>query len=133
MEVSAVSAEDKEIIPEEMHDLERGFDIDLARSMPESQGSYNFTLELKEGEPLPPISKPYWLTPDQMEEAKNQITEMESCGMISPSKSPMAAPLFFVKKKDGGQRMCIDYRKLNEITVRDAYPLPNMEALLENA
>ena len=68
-----------------------------------------------------------------MEEAKNQITEMESCGMISPSKSPMAAPLFFVKKKDGGQRMCIDYRKLNEITVRDAYPLPNMEALLENA
>jgi hypothetical protein len=54
-------------------------------------------------------------------------------GMIAPSDSPMAAPLFFVPKKDGGHRMCIDYRKLNAITVRDAYPLPNMEALLEAA
>ena len=53
--------------------------------------------------------------------------------MISKSTSRMAAPLFFVPKKDGGQRMCIDYRKLNEITIRDTYPLPNMESLLEAA
>ena len=53
--------------------------------------------------------------------------------MISKSKSCMAAPLFFVPKKGGEQRMCIDYRKLNDITIRDAYPLPNMEALLESA
>jgi hypothetical protein len=63
-----------------------------------------------------------------MEEARSQLRELEEAGMIEPSDSPMAAPLFFVPKKDGGQRMCIDYRKLNEITVRDAYPLPNMEA-----
>jgi len=53
--------------------------------------------------------------------------------MIESSDSPMVAPLFFVPKKDGTQRMCIDYQKLNEITIRDAYPLPNMEQLLEAA
>ena len=133
MEVAAVSEEDKQIIPEELHDLEKGFDIALARTMPETRGTFNFTIKLKEGEPLPPRSRPYRLTPDQMEEAKRQIEELESSGMISKSQSPMAAPLFFVGKKDGGQRMCIDYQKLNDITVRDAYPLPNMEALLEDA
>ena len=49
------------------------------------------------------------------------------------SQSPFGAPLFFVPKKDGSQQMVIDYQKLNDITVRDAYPLPNMEALLEIA
>ena len=53
--------------------------------------------------------------------------------MIEKSESPFVAPLFFVPKKDGSQQMVIDYRKLNDITVRDAYPLPNMEALLEVA
>ena len=53
--------------------------------------------------------------------------------MISPLTLPFAAPLFFAPKKDGGQQMCIDYRKLNKITIRDAYPLPNMESLLESA
>ncbi len=61
-----------------------------------------------------------------MEEAKSQIRELEDAGMISPSMSPFTTPLFFVPKKDGGQRMCIDYRKLNETTIRDAYPLPNI-------
>ena len=67
-----------------------------------------------------------------MEEAKKQIEELEQCGMISPSKSCIATPLFFVPKKDRTQRMCIDYQALNNITVKDAYPLPNMEALLES-
>ena len=117
MELAVVSEEEKQTIPEELHDLERGFDIALARSMPETRGPFNFTIKLKDGEPLPPRAKPYRLMPDQMEEAKNQIKELEDCGMISKSQSPMAAPLFFVSKKDGGQRMCIDYRKLNDITI----------------
>ena len=73
------------------------------------------------------------MTPAQIEEARTQIDKLLAAGMISESDSCMAAPLFFVPKKDGGQRMCIDYHKLNKITVRDAYPLPNMELLLEVA
>ena len=68
-----------------------------------------------------------------MDEAWKQLKELEDAGMIEDSTSPMAAPLFFVPKKDGTQRMVIDCRKLNDITVKDAYPLPNMEELLEAA
>ena len=103
MEVATVSEEDKQIIPEELHNLEKGFDITLARAMPETRENFNFTIKLKEGEPLPPRARPYRLTPNQMEEAKTQIQELESSGMISKSQSPMAAPLFFIGKKDGGQ------------------------------
>ena len=101
--------------------------------MPETQKPYNFMIQLMEGKELPQFVKPYQLMPGQMEEAKKQIEELEQCRMISLSKSCIAAPLFFVPKKDGTQRMCIDYQALNNITVKDAYPLPNMEALLESA
>ena len=122
-----------EAIPKEYHDLAEGFNNEKACSFPRDWGDYNFSIEFKEGAKLPLCAKPYWLTQDQLEEAQKQIKELKACGMISPSKSPMAAPLFFVPKKDGTQQMCIDYHKLNDITVKDAYPLPNMEALLESA
>jgi len=68
-----------------------------------------------------------------MEEVSKQLQELEEAGMIEDSSSLIAAPLFFVPKKDGTQRMVIDYRRLNNVTVKDAYPLPNMEELLEAA
>ena len=132
-EISAISVSEAAIVPTEYQDLRDVFDIEKARQYPPSRGDYDFKIDLKEGAKLPPPSKPYRLTPGQMEEMESQLRELEEAGMIEPSDSPMAAPLFFVPKKDGTQRMCIDYRKLNEITVRDAYPLPNMEALLELA
>ena len=133
MEISAIGKEEMDIVPPELHSRLPGFDIEKARAMPETRKPYNFTIQLKEGKELPRFAKPYQLTPAQMEEAKKQIEELECCRMISPSKSCIAAPLFFIPKKDGTQRMCIDYRALNNITVKDAYPLPNMEALLESA
>ena len=133
MEISAIGKEEMDIVLLELHSRLPGFDIEKARAMPETRKPYNFTIQLKEGKELPRFAKPYWLTPAQMEEAKKQIEELERCRMISPSKSCIGAPLFFVPKKDGTQRMCIDYRALNDITVKDAYPLPNMEALLESA
>ncbi len=133
MEIAAVSESEKQAIPSEYHDLIEVFNIERAWSLPPTRGDFDFKIELKEGAKWPKPSKPYWLTPAQMEEAKMQIAELEESGMISKSQSPFAAPLFFVGKKDGGQRMCIDYRKLNDITIRDAYPLPNMESLLELA
>ena len=101
--------------------------------MLDTQGEFNFKIDLTPEAEWPRPSKPYRLTPDQMEEAQAQIKELEDVGMISPSTLPFVAPLFFVPKKDGGQQMCIDYRKLNKITIRDAYLLPNMESLLESA
>ena len=122
-----------DIVLPELHSWLPGFDIEKARAMPETTKPYNFTIQLQEGKELPQFTKPYQLTPGQMEEAKKQIEELEKCRMISPSKSCIAAPLFFVPKKDRTQRMCIDYCALNNIMVKDAYPLPNMEALLESA
>ena len=133
MELAVVSEEEKAIIPKEYHEKLGAFDIEKARSMPPSRGEYDFRIDFIPDAKIPPPAKPYRLTQPQMDEVKSQIDELLSSGMISKSTSRMAAPLFFVPKKDGGQRMCIDYRKLNEITVRDAYPLPNMEVLLEAA
>ena len=133
MEISAIGKEEMDIVPPELHSRLPGFDIEKARKMPGTRAPYNFTIQLMEGKELPRFAKPYWLTPGQMEEAKKQIEELERCRMISPLKSCIAATLFFVPKKDGTQQMCIDYCALNEITVKDAYPLPNMEALLESA
>ena len=133
MEISAIGKEEMDIVPPELHSQLPGFDIEKARKMPETKLPYNFTIQLMEGKELPQFSKPYQLMPAQMEEAKKQIEESEQCRMISPLKSCIVAPLFFVPKKDGTQRMCIDYQALNEITIKDAYPLPNMEALLKSA
>jgi hypothetical protein len=121
MELAMVS-EEKGTIPKEYHDLLEVFDIERAHTMPQSRGEFNFKIELTPDADWPKPSKPYQLTPAQMDEAKAQIKELEEGGMISTLDSPFAAPLFFIPKKDGGQRMCIDYRKLNTITIRDAYP-----------
>src|SRR6266404_3904195 len=123
----------RKLVPKEYHDYADVFDLEKARKLPPLRGEWDFKIDLIKGAPLPPRSRPYQLTPDQMEEAWKQLKELEDAGMIEDSTSPIAAPLFFVPKKDVTQRMVIDYRKLNDITVKDAYPLPNMEELLEVA
>jgi len=65
------------------------------------------------------------------EEAKQQITDMLQQGVIQPSHSPWASPIVLVKKKDGKYRFCIDYRKLNGVTKKDAHPLPRVDDLLD--
>jgi len=133
MEIDTVTTEELDTIPHYYHDFLDVFDAELARKYPDTRGEYDFKIDLVEGAVLPKPSKPYRLTPGQQEEARKQLKELEDAGMIESLDSPLAAPLFFVPKKDGTQRMCINYRKLNEITIRDAYPLPNMEQLLEAA
>jgi len=133
MEINMVTNKEQDTIPHDYHDFLDVFDAESARKYPNTRGEYDFKIDLVEGAVLPKPAKPYRLTPGQQEEVKKQLQELEEAGMIESSDSPLAAPLFFVPKKDGTQRMCIDYRKLNEITIRDAYPLPNMEQLLEVA
>ncbi|GJW98122.1 reverse transcriptase domain-containing protein [Tanacetum coccineum] len=74
---------------------------------------------------------PYRLAPSEMQELSNQLQELADRGFIRPSTSPWGAPVLFVKKKDGSFRMCIDYRELNKLTVKNRYPLPRIDDLFD--
>jgi hypothetical protein len=77
-----------------------------------------------------PISRrPYRMSSDQLQEVKAQIKELMGKGFIHASSSPWGAPIIFVGKKDGTQRMCVDYRSLNDVTIKNKYPLPRIEDL----
>ncbi|GKA52385.1 putative reverse transcriptase domain-containing protein [Tanacetum coccineum] len=79
-----------------------------------------------------PIARaPYRLAPSEMKELSEQLQELSDKGFIRPSSSPWGAPVLFVKKKDGSFRMCIDYRELNKLTVKNRYPLPRIDDLFD--
>nr|GFC19863.1 DNA/RNA polymerases superfamily protein [Tanacetum cinerariifolium] len=71
------------------------------------------------------------MAPVELKELKDQLQELLERGFIRPSVSPWGAPGLFVKKKDGSMRLCIDYRELNRITVRNRYPLPQIDDLFD--
>nr|GFA35744.1 putative reverse transcriptase domain-containing protein [Tanacetum cinerariifolium] len=74
---------------------------------------------------------PYRLSPSEIKELAKQLQELIDKGFIRPSSSPWGAPVLFVKKKDGSFRMCIDYRELNKLTVKNRYPLPRIDDLFD--
>ena len=77
-----------------------------------------------------PISiPPYRMAPAELKELKEQLRDFLEKGFIMPSTSPWGAPVLFVRKKDGSLRMCIDYRLLNKVTVKNKYPLPWIDDL----
>jgi hypothetical protein len=79
-----------------------------------------------------PISKrPYRMDVKDLVELKKQIEELLEKGFIRPSSSPWGAPVLFVSKKYGSRRMCVDYRSLNEVTIKNKYPLPRIEDLFD--
>ncbi|GJQ93258.1 putative reverse transcriptase domain-containing protein [Tanacetum coccineum] len=89
-----------------------------------------FGIELIPG--VEPISKAlYRMALVELKELKEQLQEMLENGFIRPCVSPWGAPVLFVKKKDGSMRLCIDYRKLNRITIRNRYPLPRIDDLFD--
>jgi hypothetical protein len=89
-----------------------------------------FIIELLPGTPL--ISKrPYRIPVNELVELKKKITELQSKGFIRPSSSPWGAPVLFVEKKDGIQQMCVDYRSLNEVTIKNKYPFLRIEDLFD--
>ncbi|KAA3483477.1 DNA/RNA polymerases superfamily protein [Gossypium australe] len=89
-----------------------------------------FGIELVPG--ATPISMaPYRMVPTELKELKVQLQELTDRGFARPSFSPWGAPVLFVKKKDGTMRMCIDYRQLNKVTIKNKYPLPRIEDLFD--
>ena len=90
----------------------------------------DFQIELALG--TEPISRvPYRMAPAELKELKVLMEEMVNKGFIRPSTSPWGAPVLFVKKKDGSMRLCIDYRELNKVTIRNRYPLPRIDDLFD--
>ncbi|XP_069151096.1 uncharacterized protein [Solanum lycopersicum] len=79
-----------------------------------------------------PISiPPYRMAPAELKELKVQLKDLTDKGFIQPSISPWGAPVLFVKKKNGTLRMCIDYRQLNKVTIKNKYPLPRIDDLFD--
>jgi hypothetical protein len=79
-----------------------------------------------------PISKrPYRMPPAELAELKKQLQEFLDKGFIRPSTSPWGCPALFVKKKDESLRMCVNYRPINAVTIKNKYPLPRIDVLFD--
>ena len=87
-------------------------------------------IDLESGVP-PPCRQPYRMSPAELDELKKQLQALLDNGHIRPSSSPYGAPVLFVKKKDGSMRLCVDYRALNKHTIKNRYPLPRIDELLD--
>jgi hypothetical protein len=89
-----------------------------------------FAIKLQPG--TTPISKrPYRMPPAELAELKKQLQELLDKGFIFPSTSPWGCLALFVKKKDKSLRLCIDYRPLNAVTIKNKYPLPHIDVLFD--
>ena len=113
-------------VPSEYHDLKEVFSKDRASSLPPHR-PYDCRIDLMPGAPLP-TSKLYNISKPEREAMETYITESLAAGLIRPSSSPVGAGFFFVDKKDKSLRPCIDYRGLNDITVKNKYPLPLIDS-----
>ncbi|GJV77292.1 putative reverse transcriptase domain-containing protein [Tanacetum coccineum] len=111
-----------------IQDFPEVFPDDLPGLPPPRQ--VEFKIELVPGA-APVARAPYRLAPSELKELADQLQELSEKGFIRPSSSPWGAPVLFVKKKDGSFRMCIDYRELNKLTVKNRYPLPRIDDLFD--
>ncbi|GJW01626.1 putative reverse transcriptase domain-containing protein [Tanacetum coccineum] len=111
-----------------VQDFPEVFPEDLPGLPPTRQ--VEFQIDLVPGA-APVARAPYRLAPSEMKELSEQLKELSDKGFIRPSSSPWGAPVLFVKKKDGSFWMCIDYRELNKLTVKNRYPLPRIDDLFD--
>jgi hypothetical protein len=117
MQSVPVVSEFSDVFPEELPGLPPLREVD-------------FPIDLVPG--AAPISRtPYRMAATELAELKRQLADLLAKGFIQPSASPWGAPVLFVKKKDGSLRLCIDYRQLNQVTVKNKYPLPRIDDLFD--
>ncbi|GKB13455.1 putative reverse transcriptase domain-containing protein [Tanacetum coccineum] len=126
MNVKASDKKQEEIVV--VRDFPKVFSDDLSGLPPIRE--IKFWIELIPGA-MPVAKSPYRLEPSELEELSGQLKEFQDKGFIRPSSSPWGEPLLFVKKKDGSFRMCIDYRELIKLTVKNRYPLPRIDDLFD--
>jgi len=125
----------REYVPEELHKYLDVFDDRWAKTMPMNRNNWNFEIDFIEGweKKLPKPAKRYRLTEAEQQAELETLQELQDAGMIRLSRSPLAAPTFFRPKKDGGKRYIVDWRGINAITIKDAYPLLLLDDLLDMA
>ena len=120
---------DKGELEQLLKEFQDVFPKELPRGVPSDRGM-PFKIELMEG--AVPISRPiYRLAPKELEELQKTLGELKDKDFVQHSTSPWGAPVLFTPKKDGKLRLCIDYRGLNKQTVKNAYPLPRIDDLLD--
>ncbi|GLB41115.1 putative retrotransposable element tf2 155 kda protein type 1-like [Lyophyllum shimeji] len=120
----------RDAVPDYLHDFEDVFSKAAFDELPERK-QWDHAIELEPGS-TPSSCKVYPLAPNEQAELDAFLEENLKSGRIRPSKSPMASPVFFIKKKDGSLRLVQDYRALNAITVKNRYPLPLISELINN-
>lgn len=101
------------------------------KGLPPSRPAHDHTITTIPDQ-RPPFSHPFRMSQEDRTELQRQLEELLDQQRIQPSKSPYGAPVLFVKKKDGSQRLCVDFRALNRQTIRDRYPLPLIDELLQD-
>jgi len=127
---SASTPPDLDIVPPEYRDYADVFSKAKASELPPHR-DYNLKIDLEEGT-SPPLGTLYSLSPVELSTLRTFIDENINTGFIRPASSSHAAPVLFVKKKDGSLRLCVDFRGLNKITKKDRYPLPLISDLLDS-
>ena len=121
----------KSHVPDWLHDYGDVFSKRKSERMPERK-PYDHPIDFVENSALPKPAKMYPLSPNERNSLDTWIDEEMRKGYIRPSKSPVAAPFFFVKKHDGSLRPCMDYRNLNSITIKNRYPIPRIADLIDS-
>ena len=121
----------KSLVPKEFWEYGDVFSKKKSERMP-TRKPYDHAIEFEENASLPKPAKLYPMSPMERNSLDQWIDEELRKGYIRPSKSPIAAPVFFVKKKDGTLRLVQDYRRLNEITVKNRYPIPRITDLIDS-
>ena len=117
-------------IPPEYHEFAEVFSKKESDKLPEHR-PYDHRIQLEEGA-IPPSAQPiYHLTPEELDVLRKYIDENLIKRFLRPSHSPCGAPVLFVKKPDGSLRLCVDYRALNKLTIKNRYPLPLIGELLD--
>jgi len=111
-----------------VHEFEDVF-LDEVPGLPPSR-EVEFSIDLIPG--IGPVSMaPYRMSPAELVEFKKQIEELMAKQFIRPSTSPWGAPVLLVKKKDGSSCLCVDYKQLNKMTIKNKYPLPRIDDMMD--
>ncbi|KAK9090981.1 hypothetical protein Sjap_024158 [Stephania japonica] len=118
-----------DVVVEMLEDFGDVMPAELPKQLPPKR-EIDHEIELIPGS-KPPAQAPYRMAPKELEELRKQLQELLDAGFIQPSKAPYGAPVLFQRKHDGSLRMCVDYRALNKLTVKNKYPIPLVADLFD--